>query len=268
MNGVMTGPRATGRVDETWLRPYRQVRNPRLRLVCFPHAGGAASAFRTWPLRLPADIDVLAACYPGRESRLRERVVERMDQLVAPLVAALLPLTDRPLALFGHSMGASVAHEVALRLNEVPGADVCQVFISARQSPRALVEASPINPTTDEELIAEVVKLGQSRPEVFADPDLRDLLLPALRADFKLVADYRPDPVRVLPVPVTAYGGTSDPEVPIEELLSWSAATSAAFEHRLFPGGHFYLERHEADLVPDIGARLKSLPNSVAERAK
>lgn len=247
------------KLGELWLRPYRSLWRPRLRLVCFPHAGGAASAFRTWPLRLPADVEVLAASYPGRESRLRERPAERMEQLVDPLVAALSPLTDRPLAFFGHSMGASVAHEAALRLRDVPGADVAGLFVSARQSPRALAAAPQPQPTTDEELIEEVVRLGQSRPEVFADPELRDLILPALRADFRLVAAYRPDPSRILSGPVTAYGGTADPEVTLEDLLSWSASTTGAFDSRLFPGGHFYLERHEAALVRDLSARLRIL---------
>lgn len=245
-------------VDELWLRPYRRVPNPRLRLVCFPHAGGAASAFRTWPSRVPSDVDVFAVCYPGRETRLRERPVERMERLVDPLVAALMPLTDRPLAFFGHSMGASVAHETALRLHDVPAASVSHLFVSARQSPRSLAAEPPPPCGTDEQIVQEVVRLGQSRPEIFDEPELRELLMPALRADFRLVAAYRPDPARILPLPVTAYGGTADPDVSVEQLLGWSAATTGGFDSRLFDGGHFYLERHELELVRDLSARLRT----------
>src|SRR5689334_14969295 len=95
-----------------WFRRYRRVTDPRLRLVCFPHAGGSASAYRSWAALLPSDVDMLAVQYPGRQDRLAEPCLVAMEQLTDAIVTALAPLCDRPLALFGHSMGASLAHEV------------------------------------------------------------------------------------------------------------------------------------------------------------
>jgi pyochelin biosynthesis protein PchC len=244
----------TERRSDLWLRPYRSVRQPRLRLICFPHAGGAASAFRNWPRHLPGDVEVLAACYPGREGRLDEPPIARMDRLVEPLVDVLLPLLDRPLALFGHSMGASVAHEVAIRLNERPDAVLAGLFVSSRVPPHRLEEPEKLE--DDEALIEEILRLGHGNAEVFDDPELRDLVLPAIRGDYRIVATYPRGPRDAIPVPVTAYGGTADPDVSMEDVRAWSTATTVTFDCRVFPGGHFYLDRHEMRLVQDIAHRL------------
>jgi pyochelin biosynthetic protein PchC len=252
----MTG--STGNAGGLCLRPYRTVRQPRFRLVCFPHAGGAASSFRTWPQHLPVDVELLAACYPGREGRLREPLVARMDVLVKPFVDACLLLLDRPLALFGHSMGGSVAHEVAVRMDETPAANLCGLFVSGRVPPQRLPQAGPTGFEDDATLIKDILRLGHGHAEVFSDPELRELILPSIRADHRLVATYRPGRRKAISAPVVAYGGVADPDVTVEDIRAWSEITTGPFAYRLFPGNHFYLERQEKQLVQDIAERLNS----------
>src|ERR671919_747384 len=93
----------------SWILRFRRNPAADLRLFCFPYAGGAASIFRTWPSGLPGSIDVAAVQLPGRETRLAEPPVRRLDALVAAMAPALEPFLDRPFALFGHSMGALIA---------------------------------------------------------------------------------------------------------------------------------------------------------------
>lgn len=99
-----------------WLRRPRPVANPRLRLVCLPHGGGTAGAFYGWTAWLPADVELVAVQYPGRQDRFGEPCLRDMGELADAVAQALLPLLDRPVALFGHSMGAALAYEVTLRL--------------------------------------------------------------------------------------------------------------------------------------------------------
>jgi pyochelin biosynthetic protein PchC len=244
-------------VDMTdWFRRYRRVVEPRLRLVCFPHAGGSASVYRSWPNRLPDDVELLAAQYPGRQDRLREPCVDRMDRLATLVTGALLPFLDRPLALFGHSMGASLAHEVAVRLERLHGAEIVTLFVSARLPPR---HHRPRDVHQDDEtLLADVRMLDPVNSAVLDDPDMRELMLPVIRADYQVADSYRPANPLVR-APVVAYLGDADPTVGAGQLRAWAEITHAGFALVEFPGDHFYLVPGEAELVADIAARLDAV---------
>jgi pyochelin biosynthetic protein PchC len=240
-----------------WLRRYTTMPDPRLRLICFPHAGGVASAFRTWPEHLPFDVEVLAACYPGRESRLDDPLIYNMDVLVDRLDDVLRPLLDRPVALFGHSMGASVAHELAIRLSAVPGARIVGLFLSARTPPHRLPSPDPELLADEDALLAKIRELGHQNLALYEDPEFRGLILPSIAADYRIVGGYSPKPDRVVAVPITAYVGDQDPEVSFDDMREWSAATSRTFRLEVLPGGHFYLRAQEKRLVADIAGRLR-----------
>ena len=109
-------------------------RRPRLRLVCFPHAGGTPAAFRGWADRLPPEVELLIACYPGRHNRFADPLWTRMEPLADEAAAALLRLPDVPTALFGHSMGAAVAYEAAVRL-QAAGRPPLRLFVSGHPAP-------------------------------------------------------------------------------------------------------------------------------------
>jgi pyochelin biosynthetic protein PchC len=237
-----------------WFRRYRAVSQPRVRLVCFPHAGGSASSYRSWPRSLPGDVELLAVQYPGRQDRLGEPAMASMDQLAAAAADALAGYLDRPLALFGHSMGASVAYEVALRLQRRPGAVLDTLLVSARLPPRHHLPA-PL-PQDDEALLADVRSLDPDGSAILDDPDMRDVLLPTIRADYRVADTYRPSGCAVVGVPVVAYVGDRDPSVTAWQMRAWAEITTAGFDVLVFTGHHFYLRFHEAELVHDIARRL------------
>ncbi|MFJ4845811.1 thioesterase II family protein [Streptomyces sp. NPDC088733] len=245
----------------TWPSPwFRQLRNcpaPRLRLLCFPHAGGAANFFRPWSGLVPDDVELLAVRYPGREDRFAEPPARSMEELAEPIAQACAGLADRPLVFFGHSMGASVAFEVAARLAAGPLAPgLAALCVSGRPGPgktrsRGLADA------TDEELVADLVSMSGTNAEALASPELRELFLPMIRADYRLLDRYGDHlaPGR-LDVPVVAYYGDQDEHVDEDAVNAWSAVTRSGFAARSFPGGHFYLEQHAAPLLADLFARL------------
>ncbi len=82
----------------SWIFASRPNPQARLRLFCFPHAGGGASFFRPWIGMLPPDIEVCPVQLPGRENRLKERPFNQFSPLISELAQALRPYLDRPFA--------------------------------------------------------------------------------------------------------------------------------------------------------------------------
>ncbi|GAA2278113.1 oleoyl-ACP hydrolase [Streptomyces ruber] len=224
-------------------------------LICFPHAGGSSTYWRGLALELAPAADVLAVQYPGRLDRLREAPVEDLHVLADLVVEVLGPPGDRPRVLLGHSMGASLAYEVAVRLARQPGGEPRLLVVSGRRAPSAVRSRGEDWPRTDEELVARVRKLGGTDAQLLGDPELLELILPALRGDYRAIASYRDTPGRPLSCPVVALAGDRDPEVPVETVEAWRNHTSGDFRMHVFEGGHFFLNEHTGD----VGALLRDL---------
>lgn len=237
-------------VDDVCFRCFRRVADPALRLICLPHAGGTASAYRNWHRWVPAGVEVVAVQYPGRQERLHEPPLIDMGRLVEHVAAAVRTLADRPFALFGHSMGAIVAFEVT-RLLEATGHAPRLLAVSSQHPPR-LYRPDTTVLGGDAALVAEVTRLGGADPEIFTHPELRDLVLPALRADFRMLAEFLPDPAARVSTPILACAGDQDADVSAAELAQWPSATMSTAWVRMWPGDHFYLIPHERALVADV----------------
>ncbi|WP_051735481.1 thioesterase II family protein [Streptomyces sp. NRRL B-3229] len=241
-----------------WFRTYRGTPEPTLRLVCFPHAGGAPTAYRSWAGSLPEDIELLATCYPGRQDRIGEPFAESVHTMADAIAAALRPLADAPLALFGHSMGAVVAHEVALRLQSEYGISPVRLFVSGSEAPHRR-EREKEQPTDDAEFLAELRELGHSSLAAIDDPLLLELVMPSIRSDYRLSAAYHPVPdAPKHRAPLVAYVGAEDSGCTYDELTAWSEYTQGAFETRVLPGDHFYLQDQEQQLLAHITGHLQS----------
>ena len=244
-------------VEERWLRRFRDDDECETKLVCFPHAGAGASVYRTWPMGLPSDIGVVAVRYPGRDDRFDDPFPPSLEALADDIADALGELTRHRLVLFGHCMGASVAHEVALRLQErgCPPAALC---VSARRPPHTLTDRCT-DYGTDEDIIAHAVSLDASRAAVFANPNLREAMVPAILADYRLTAGYSGGRLPRLHCPVYGYAGDADPEVSPEQMRGWADTTHGAFRLHVLSGEHFYLKPEEAALLADLSNVLDSI---------
>ncbi|MFC1411899.1 thioesterase II family protein [Streptacidiphilus sp. N1-12] len=248
------------RPSSLWLRSRRPVPEAGSRLVCFPHAGGPAGYYLSLLAPLSPGVEVSAVQYPGRQDRLGERPVEDLHWLADLIAAELDGVADRPCAFFGHSYGAVVAYEVALRLagSSGPGSGPAALYVSgsvAPSRPRPLASL----PNGDAALLAELRELSGTESAVLEDPELMELLLPALRADYHARRGYLPRPGPVLDIPISALVGDGDPKVTVAEADAWREHTTAGFDLTVFPGGHFYLVEQQPDLLRLLAVRQASL---------
>ncbi|MGC9540859.1 thioesterase II family protein [Streptomyces sp. UG1] len=247
-------------VPEIRTRWLRGVSAPgaKIRLVCFPHAGGAANSFHAWTSLTPPEVEVVSVQYPGRQDRLSEPCAATMEELADAVTNALLHELsgDLPLALFGHSMGSSVAYEVARRLEETPGRTLTRLIVSGRTRPRTARELAPRPAPTDAEILDYVRLLDPEGAALYEHPELREVIMPSLRADFAILAGYRPTRLHRLGVPVTVCGGDRDPACAVADLSEWADVTTEGLEIRAFEGGHFYLNPRKEELVEFVVGRV------------
>ncbi|MEU9716490.1 alpha/beta fold hydrolase [Streptomyces sp. NPDC047976] len=230
--------------ESPWIRRFHPPAVPPGRpvpvLVVLPHAGGSASFYFPLSRDLAAHAEVLTVQYPGRQERLGEPIPDTIAGLADGVERALEPWRGRPLVLFGHSMGAVLAYELARRL-EAAGATPRGLIVSGRRSPLAEREEEHLHARDDDTLIARVRSLSGTDPALLADPGFRALILPALRSDYRAVETWRHEPGPPLRTPVSVLCGDSDPRASVAEAMGWRDVAGAGFGFRLFPGGHFYL---------------------------
>nr|AXL05590.1 thioesterase [uncultured bacterium] len=223
--------------------------------MCLPHAGGSASFFFPVGKALAPTVEVLAVQYPGRQDRRDEPVLDSIPELADQIVHALRHTGDRPLALFGHSMGAILAYEVALRMPDAGLPAPTHVFVSGRRAP-CCDRRDPIPQLSDARIVSELKTLSGTDAAMLDDPEVLAMILPAMRGDYRAVQTYRHDPDRKLDCPVTILTGDDDPRVCIDEAKAWAEHTTGPTDLEVFPGGHFYLVDQSEQVIATLTRRL------------
>jgi medium-chain acyl-[acyl-carrier-protein] hydrolase len=232
------------------------VATSRTRLVCFPYAGGSALVFRNWMSRADTQIEVCPVQLPGRGRRLGEPPFTDLPPLMDALFAAVGPYLDERCALLGHSLGALIAFELAHRLLAERGLTVAHLFVSGRRAPQLPDRHELTYALPEPEFIQELKRLNGTPAEVLDKPEILQLHMPTLRADFQLGETYAYRPRPPLACAITAFGGTDDRDVSRDDLLAWQLHTTGPLRVELFPGDHFFLHPMEDRIIHTVERAL------------
>ena len=240
----------------------------RMRLFCFPYAGGTAAVFRNWPRYLPSEIEVCAIQYPGRGSRFAEPLSEDVVDVMNAVYSDLQPFLKKPFAFFGHSMGGLVSYEFARRLHQEKQPEPFQLFVSGCSAPHEVIVDESTYNLPAPEFIAELRRLQGTPAEVLDNAELMQLMMPIIRADFKASQTYKYISGPPLECSLRAFGGLKDESVPREKVEAWSEHTRGLFRVQMLPGDHFFLNTSESLLTRIIAQELLMHLNKGARRVQ
>ena len=240
-----------------WVTCFKPNPHAKLRLFCFPYAGGSAAIFRPWVDELPVDIEICPIELAGRGRRINEDPFTQLFPLIQAIAPALLPYLDKPFAFFGHSMGGVISFELTRLLRRDFRLNPCHLFVSGRRAPQIPDPAPPIHALPDHLFIEELRHLNGTPNQVLAHQELMQMFLPILKADFAVIETYIYSPERRLNCPITTFGGLQDPKTPLKTLRAWQDQTHASFSLKMLPGDHFFLHSAQSQLLQTLAECLE-----------
>ncbi|WP_262704962.1 MULTISPECIES: thioesterase II family protein [Streptomyces] len=242
---------------EQWILRPQPRPTAVLRLICVPYAGGGPAAYHAWPRDLGDAVEPWLLRLPGREARLREPPLDNVDEIVHQTAAAIAPELRPPFAVFGYSLGAWIAFELVRELRDRYGLRAAHLGVAARPAPQTPMRHPLTHTLPDTDFIDVLDRRFQAIPPVIRDsPEMRAIYLPALRADTTALETYRYRRGPQLACPVSAFGGIEDADCPSTDLQAWGELTTGRFQLRMLPGGHFFLNTCQLQLLDALSLDL------------
>lgn len=246
-------------METSWIVSPKPNPQARLRLFCFPYAGGNALIYRQWQATLPPSVEVCPVQLPGRGKRIQERPFDRFQPLVEVAASALLPFFDKPFAFLGHSMGGLISFELARQLRRDSNPMPAHLFVSGRRAPQLASRETPTYDLPEAEFLDALRRLEGTPAEVLQQPELMQLMLPLLRADFAVCETYAYTAEPPLDCPISVFGGLQDSDVERGQLEAWATQTTAATRVRMLPGDHFFINSQQPLLLRTLTRDLQQL---------
>ena len=241
--------------NTSWFTVPQNVQ-AKIRLFCFPYAGGTNMIYRTWGKALGPSIAVCPAHLPGRERRLIEKPCTSAQSIVEAAAEALTPYLDFPFAFFGHSMGALISFELARHLRRLNKPGPKHLFLSGRGAPHFGKRDKITYNLPADEFAEELRRLNGTPREVLEHQELMELMIPLLRADFEVCETYDYTEEPALDCPITAFGGLYDESVTGEKVAAWKDQTTSSFRLCMMPGDHFFIHSAQDRILSIVSQEL------------
>ena len=226
----------------------------RPRLYCFAYAGGSSSIYAAWARALAPAIAVLGVEMPGHGSRFAETPLTTVSEMATDAADAIAASGSRaPYAFYGHSLGAIVAFETSRILGERFAEQPIHLFAGAARAPHLPAVVAPVSHLPSGEFLEAVQqRYGGLPAALFEEPELLEMVLPVLRADFTAYENYTYTQAAPLHHPITAFHGTDDPVVRSAAVNEWSHVTDSLFRLKEVEGDHFFLNTSRELLLQHI----------------
>jgi len=247
----------------SWFAAPARHSKAKLRLFCFPYAGGGTEAFHRWADAIVPEVELLTLQLPGRGARFTEPPVTSLDALVPKLAESILPYLDHPFVFLGHSNGALIAFELARVLQSYRVQAPQHVILCAKRAPQLPPSSEPMHTLPRAEFIMQLKKYGGITHDILESEDLMETLLPMLRADFALSETHSYRAGSRLHCDVTLFGSVEDEHVPEPDLLAWSSNIRGQIAYKAFPGGHFFIHEHRKEVIAAVNEILQGLMHPV-----
>lgn len=228
--------------SDKWFDQRFRLTAPRYSLYCLPFAGGSATYYADWADRFRDSVELVPVQLPGRGPRMAEPLPTRIEDLADEIAAAIAAEDTVPL-LFGHSMGAIIAFELARRLPSL-GRPPAHLFVSGRPAPLLHRPSDVVSQLPHAQMVQVLRDYGAADEEILQHEELLGVLMPIIRADFAMIESYYYQPGAPLRCPISSWCGNDDPEIDPEEMQGWAGETSAGWSLFVRPGGHFFLSDH------------------------
>jgi len=243
-------------LDTKWFFKLNENKNAKIRLFCFSYAGGGASTFYSWLDYLSPYIELISIQLPGRESRFDEDFITDMDSLSDIIATNILPLLDKPYAIFGHSLGAIISFELIRKLKDWNKTLPLVLIFSGRGAPSSKNKRELIYNLSDGEFINKLEAYNGLPESILNDKELLEYFLPIIRADFKLSQTYKYKDVEALNIPIVALTGLYDNTVELSDVLLWQNHTKLKFLYYVLEGDHFFIKEQKIKVINIINDEI------------
>lgn len=233
----------------------------RLPVFCLPQAGADSASFKQWEAALPEFVQIVPVTLAGRGMRLNDAPARDFHTLCDTLFDELRQHTGAPFVLLGSSMGGWIAFELTRRFERIGRAPALLVILASPVPDRDKKLPELNDPET---AVQDIVDFNPAFSEAAQYPELMELILPTIAADFRMCNAYRPAPHSKVNTPVFGICGQDDTLAPQSSMRNWSLFTQAEMTLHQVHGGHNFHETPNPDLFALLRPQFERISNNNA----